>query len=1167
MLNNYTLVKLMEPYFVKQEEFRDAFIAAAEGDITDVIAGLGLTGGGISGSVTLNVGAGDGLVVTADAVTIDLATDPGLEFDTGDLKILLPTDSGLTLAASGLAMGTPGTSEVVSTNLISASGHTHEVDDSSNPGITTTGKILSSTAAGHLQLERLITPDLYSDVNITFDPASDYILPLTNYDVNLGMLSKKYLTLHAAELWVETLVAQETIATIGGRILVGPTTKLTSDWVDNDLMVSNNPSFETAGGGGVDVFASWNEVAGSGTIARDSTYARYGTYSCKLTNTAGNAYVYSLALPVTGNRQYVVSFWTRGDGTYAGRYAIYDTTNSSYITPGSAESTGVTEATWTHVTFFFNTRSNTANVRIYLHSPSATGGTTWFDMVSIGISEHTITVEHNQMTRGDIAYLEADGKVEFIGIATEYSGSGPYTYTVARNLDGTGANDWYAGDAVFNLEAPDSTAAYGGFLDIYSYAGVWSGTVGPAIVGNVWPSLNSNLVGNPSFETGSDNPPVFDFDGGWTETIRDGSDIDRDSTYVQWGTNACKMSWDGVGLSPYVTQLITVSPNTMYRFNCRTRGDGTAGIKWYIQNTTADPDTYYQYYPTWGFNTVASYEKYAWFFRTSSETTNVRILFLQEGSGSVWLDAIELRELNYNDYREGWAIGRINGLYGQGDVMGIGLGAYESGKDHLLITESGIYFKNYTTTIASWVGTTITLGQTTDEHLVLDTSALSFVDGSANTRAYMSADTFRIGRNTTNADTWTVIDSTNGIRQRVRLASVNNTLFQVAINGDITLGINQTGAAQMFWDESTGRLEFREATVDGGEIYVYIDPAKGIVCDQTTSLWYEQSGYTFVNSSSVDVGGLVSAYFSGTSLEQLRLFCHNSSNHHSSTYIDADAPTGYISRVLMRASTYSETNWGILELENNQGTVTLNLNKGTFEVNSQITVNDTYNSQVANGITIKATSGELFTLKSDISHDFTSVFQADTFLTMKEYSTAGGVTQYCISDYIVGLQAYALQETSDSTTSATSVAAIVLRAGLNDGSSGITTITNGNLLSIRNYNTTRVVIDEAGVFHSDAASAYQSSAWDEYDDIALLTGFRASIMPDGHALKERFGDFIKEARPILESTGVVTYNDGPGEDGSIFVAHQPLQWLTIDAVRQLHDRIKQLEEKLDGLVN
>ena len=38
------------------------------------------------------------------------------------------------------------------------------------------------------------------------------------------------MTLHVAELWVQSLVAQDVIATIGGRVLVGPTTTLTQTW-------------------------------------------------------------------------------------------------------------------------------------------------------------------------------------------------------------------------------------------------------------------------------------------------------------------------------------------------------------------------------------------------------------------------------------------------------------------------------------------------------------------------------------------------------------------------------------------------------------------------------------------------------------------------------------------------------------------------------------------------------------------------------------------------------------------------------------------------------------------------------------------------------------------------------------------------------------------------
>jgi hypothetical protein len=41
------------------------------GDVTEVIAGTGLTGGGTSGAVTIGVGGGDGITAAADEISVD----------------------------------------------------------------------------------------------------------------------------------------------------------------------------------------------------------------------------------------------------------------------------------------------------------------------------------------------------------------------------------------------------------------------------------------------------------------------------------------------------------------------------------------------------------------------------------------------------------------------------------------------------------------------------------------------------------------------------------------------------------------------------------------------------------------------------------------------------------------------------------------------------------------------------------------------------------------------------------------------------------------------------------------------------------------------------------------------------------------------------------------
>lgn len=97
-------------------------------------------------------------------------------------------------------------------------------------------------------------------------------------------------------------------------------------------------------------------------------------------------------------------------------------------------------------------------------------------------SDVTITTKYNNLNNGDRILLNANNSIEFMAVTSGASGvAGSYIYSVTRDLDGTGANQWYAGDAVL-----DTGTTGNGFIDLYSIAGLIPGTTaGPTIVGNV----------------------------------------------------------------------------------------------------------------------------------------------------------------------------------------------------------------------------------------------------------------------------------------------------------------------------------------------------------------------------------------------------------------------------------------------------------------------------------------------------------------------------------------------------------------------------------------------------------------------------------------------------------------------------------------------------------
>lgn len=612
------------------------------------LAGAGLT----HTAGVLAVGAGTLVTVGADTVGItdgsnyqfigtsggtaaawvNLSTlaGAGITHTTGVLAV--GAGNGIVVNADDVALDTPGTLTVSTSNSPFGS-HTHAVTSSSNPGAA--ASLLASNASGYLQLVRLglgVAPlyplhirsttevarweyDITNYASFTissggnlvvaptgdfvFDPTGNDIMPNTGYDLNLGSLTKKYLTLHAAELWVETLVAQNTIATIGGRILVGPTTTLTRD----------------------------------------------------LTAVAT-----------------------------------------------------------------------------------------------------TIYVKHNEMASGDRAYMEANGSVEFFAItsAPTLEVAGDYSYTVTRNLDGTGANTWTAGDAMFN-----TGAAGDGFIDIYSVNGVKGASeAGPTVVGNVRNSTTYN-----------------DWTSHWAIGNLNGLYGYGVTTY-------------GVGLGEYAaskTHITIESANGFRIFN----GTGTVLGQW----------------DTSGNITVGN---------TASEHISISSTAVQIKDGStVYTDLTAgVLTLGVSSTEHvvisSTSVQIIDNATVYTDLTAGALSLGDTANEHVLINTSGVALKDGATVYGLFAATT-TIGVTTTEHVSISSTAVQIKDGSS-VYTDLTAGVLTLGL--VSGGEYATIDGTNGVKLYgggnlnvditnagvLTLGLVGNSLSRVQISAGAVSGISRSGA-------------------------------------------------------------------------------------------------------------------------------------------------------------------------------------------------------------------------------------------------------------------------------------------------------------------------------------------------------------------------------------
>jgi len=142
-----------------------------------------------------------------------------------------------------------------------------------------------------------------------------------------------------------------------------------------------NGGFETAGGGGADIWGTWTETAGDGALADEAVLFQAGAHAAKITAGATANTKVDQTIVVRPGMIYGLSFWTRGDATNAGRYLVRDVTNAADII--ATTSTGIAGTTYTRYEINFVAPAACISVRIDIMCPAANGGIAYFDSVSV----------------------------------------------------------------------------------------------------------------------------------------------------------------------------------------------------------------------------------------------------------------------------------------------------------------------------------------------------------------------------------------------------------------------------------------------------------------------------------------------------------------------------------------------------------------------------------------------------------------------------------------------------------------------------------------------------------------------------------------------------------------------------------------------------------------